>query len=137
MEPRSRKPQLTIAVDFDGTIVEHKYPEIGREVPFAFNVLREFDQLGFRLILWTFRHGRYLEEAVVYCQKNGLQFYAVNANHPDSPLNLERESPKILADIYIDDRNVGGFLGWAKIREAVLGNPLEPPKKGGLFSWKR
>lgn len=127
--------RLTIAVDFDGTIVEHKYPKIGREIPFSFQVLREFHQQGYRLILWTFRHGVYLEEAVLYCRDRGLEFYAVNSNHPGESYNPSTESRKILADIYIDDRNVGGFLGWAKIRAAVLGDPLDNPRKRKLFDW--
>ena len=57
---------LKIAVDFDGTIVEHDYPAIGKEKLFAFRTLRELDKLGARLILWTFRAGKELDEAVEY-----------------------------------------------------------------------
>ena len=58
----------TIAVDFDGTIVEHAYPEIGREMLFAIETLKALQEKGHRLILWTFRDGQYLEEAVEYCR---------------------------------------------------------------------
>jgi hydroxymethylpyrimidine pyrophosphatase-like HAD family hydrolase len=103
-----------IAVDFDGTIVEHAYPQIGKEMLFAFATLKELNKKGHKLILWTFRHGEYLNEAVEYCKKNGVEFYAVNKNFPEEVWD-ENVSRKINADIFIDDRNVGGFLGWSEI----------------------
>ncbi|HXS54539.1 MAG TPA: hypothetical protein VN726_00365 [Hanamia sp.] len=103
-----------IAVDFDGTIVEHAYPKIGDEMMFAFATLKELQKKGHRLILWTYRDGDYLQEAVDYCAANGLQFYAVNENYPGEMLT-GNYSRKILADIFIDDRNVGGFLGWDQV----------------------
>lgn len=105
---------LTIAVDFDGTIVEHKYPDIGKEMLFAFDTLKALKKKGHRLILWTYREGRYLEEAVEYCRKNGLEFYAVNKSFPEEKLE-PGISRKINADVFIDDRNVGGFPGWGEI----------------------
>ena len=72
---------IKIAVDFDGTVVEHQYPEIGKEKLFAFQTLKELEKRGARLILWTFRAGKELEEAVEYCRKNGREFYAVNKNY--------------------------------------------------------
>ena len=68
----------TIAVDFDGTIVEHEYPKIGKEMLFAFDTLKLLKDKGNKLILWTYRSGKYLDEAVEYCKENGLEFYAVN-----------------------------------------------------------
>jgi hypothetical protein len=106
---------LTIAVDFDGTIVEHKYPEIGDEMMFAFQTLKLLQQKGHKLILWTYREGEMLEEAVEYCRQNGLEFYAVNRSYPEEEFNPGISSRKIDADIFIDDRNVGGFLGWTEI----------------------
>ena len=101
-----------IAVDFDGTIVEHKYPAIGKEMMFAFSTLRALQAKGHRLILWTYRTGKELEEAVEYCKQNGFSFYAVNENFPGETEELTEYSRKLIADIFIDDRNVGGFLGW-------------------------
>lgn len=105
---------LTIAVDFDGTIVEHTYPEIGNEMLFAFDTLRALQKKGHKLILWTYRDGRYLEEAVEYCRQNGIEFYAVNRSYPEETLE-GGISRKINADLFIDDRNVGGFPGWGEI----------------------
>ena len=62
---------MKIAVDFDGTIVEHRYPQIGEEKLFAFETLKQLQKLGHSLILWTFRHGKELDEAVEYCRKKG------------------------------------------------------------------
>jgi len=104
---------IKIAVDFDGTIVEHEYPAIGKEKLFAFQTLKELEKLGARLILWTFRTGKELEEAVEFCKKNGIEFYAVNKNYPEEIFD-DSISRKIDADIYIDDKNLGGFPGWSE-----------------------
>jgi hypothetical protein len=105
---------MRIAVDFDGTIVEHKYPKIGKTNLFAFETLRELQKNGHKIILWTYRSGAYLEEALKFCKDNGLEFYAVNANYPEEKYTTEI-SRKIDADVYIDDRNIGGFPGWSAI----------------------
>jgi hypothetical protein len=113
---------IKIAVDFDGTIVEHEYPAIGKEKLFAFRTLKELEKLGASLILWTFRSGKELDEAVGYCRMNGIEFYAVNKNYPEEIFD-ETVSRKINADIYIDDRNIGGFPGWSEIWQML--NPYE------------
>ena len=77
------KNHLIIAVDFDGTIVEDAYPEIGNPKIFAFETLKELKKEGHRLILWTYRNGGKLHEAVEFCKKNGVEFYAVNKNYPE------------------------------------------------------
>jgi hydroxymethylpyrimidine pyrophosphatase-like HAD family hydrolase len=117
---------IKIAVDFDGTIVEHEYPKIGKEKLFAFRTLKELEKQGVRLILWTFRTGKELEEAVEYCRINGIEFYAVNRNYPEEVLD-ETVSRKIDADIYIDDKNLGGFPGWSEVWQVI--NPYELQEK--------
>jgi hypothetical protein len=116
---------MKIAVDFDGTIVEHKYPEIGRELPFAFETLRRLQEKNHQLILWTFRTGTTLDEAVEYCNKNGIEFYAVNKSYPEEKFDVSNTSRKIMADVFIDDRIVGGFPGWGEIWQML--NPNENP----------
>ncbi len=113
---------IKIAVDFDGTIVDHEYPEIGKEKLFAFQTLKELNKMGANLILWTFRTGKELDEAVEFCRKNGIEFYAVNKNYPEEVFD-ETVSRKINADIFIDDKNVGGFPGWSNIWQMI--NPYE------------
>jgi len=110
---------MKIAVDFDGTIVEHRYPEIGKPMLFAFETLRELQKQQHDLILWTYRAGKELEEAVAYCEQNGIVFYAVNKNFPEEEFDEATISRKINAEVYIDDRNVGGFPGWSKIWEML------------------
>ncbi len=105
---------LKIAVDFDGTIVENRFPAIGKPMLFAFETLKALQQQGFILILWSVRQGKELEEAVDFCRENGIDFYAVNANYPEEKFDSET-SRKIEADIFIDDRNIGGFIGWSKV----------------------
>lgn len=110
---------MTIAVDFDGTIVEHRYPAIGKEIPFATATLRQLQAEGHRLILWTVREGRLLEEAVNYCQERGVTFYAVNRDFEEEDGTGRNFSRKIKADLFIDDRNVGGLPDWGTIYALV------------------
>ena len=78
---------MIIAVVLDGTIVEHKYPAIGRELPFAIETLRKLQSDRHKLILWTVREGGLLEEALSFCRERGLEFYAVNRDYPEDPDN--------------------------------------------------
>jgi hydroxymethylpyrimidine pyrophosphatase-like HAD family hydrolase len=117
---------IKIAIDFDGTIVEHQYPEIGKEKLFAFQTLKELEKRGARLILWTFRTGAELDAAIEFCRKNGIEFYAVNKNYPEEIMD-ESVSRKIDADIYIDDKNVGGFPGWSDVWQMIF--PFEIQQK--------
>lgn len=110
----SFKPSLIIAIDFDGTIVEHRYPAIGRTRPLAFQTLKALQANGHRLILWSHRAGQKLEDAVIFCKAHGVEFYAVNKNFPEE-IWEGTDSRKILADIYIDDRNLGGLPPWNEI----------------------
>ena len=125
---------LTLAIDFDGTIVEDAYPKIGKPNPFAFETLKKLQQDGHRLILWTYRYGKTLQDAVDFCKKNGLEFYAVNCSFPNEEYN-SKKSRKINADLFIDDRNIGGFYGWGEIYQLLSesDNPLSLPKKKRFF----
>ena len=124
----SKKPIL--AIDFDGTIVEDKYPSIGKPMLFAFETLKKLQENGFVLILWTYRRGKSLDEAVEFCRSRGIEFYAVNKNFPEEELEIG-QSRKLNVDYFIDDRSIGGFLGWSKIWELLGNNPVEYtlPKK--------
>ena len=114
---------MTIAVDFDGTIVEHKYPAIGKELPFAIETPKTLAEEGHKLILWTSRDGELLDEALKFCKDRGLEFYAVNSNYPPGALftNKAGKSCKVVADVYIDDRNIGGLPDWGLIHEMITG----------------
>lgn len=130
---------LIIAVDFDGTIVEDKYPGIGKPIIFAFDTLKMLQDKGHRLILWTYRRGRSLEEAVEFCKKNGIVFYAVNASFPEEEFDGSY-SRKIHADIFIDDRNFGGMKEWGEIYQTLVGEDSQgirraKTKKKNWFSF--
>ena len=111
---------MIIAVDFDGTIVEHRYPAIGKERPFATETLKKLAADGHRLILWTVREGRLLDEAVEFCRERGVEFYAVNRDYPEEEkAHNKHYSRKLKADVWIDDRNVGGLPDWGTIYEMM------------------
>lgn len=136
-----------IAVDFDGTIVEDAYPAIGKAKIFAFETLKKLQSQGFRLILWTYRHGKTLDEAVEFCRQNGIEFYAINSSFEGEVFDSETQSRKLDADWFIDDRNLGGFPGWGEIyniineriefrvegKEVLAYSKLKKEKKKGLF----
>lgn len=110
---------MVIAVDFDGTIVEHAYPRIGKEIPFAIATLKRLRAERHLLILWTVREGKLLEEAVEFCRRRGLEFYAVNRNYPEESDEAIVRCRKINADFFIDDLNVGGLPDWGLIYEMI------------------
>jgi len=113
---------MKIAIDFDGTIVDHEYPKIGKPKLFAFETLKALQKRGDLLILWTYRSGKELQEAIEFCKQNGIEFYAANKNYPEEIFD-DSQSRKIEADIFIDDRNIGGFPGWSEIWQLL--NPDE------------
>lgn len=113
---------MIIAVDFDGTIVEHKYPAIGKELPFATATLRQLIKDGHKLILWSVREGELLEEAIKWCENHGVRFYAANANLDEDAGETQQSahfSRKLKADMFIDDRNIGGLPDWGSIYQMI------------------
>lgn len=106
---------MIIAVDFDGTIVEHCYPKIGNEIPFAIDTLRMLIKAKHRLIMWTVREGDLLQEAINWCKERGVEFYAINSDYPEERATHTGFSRKIKADIFIDDRNLGGLPDWGTV----------------------
>lgn len=115
---------MTIAVDFDGTIVEHRYPKIGNEIPFAVDTLKMLIKENHRLILWTVREGALLQEAVDWCKERGVEFWAINKDYPeeDGKNNNNHFSRKLKADLFIDDRNIGGLLDWGQMYKMIQNN---------------
>lgn len=124
--------KVYVAIDFDGTISDHRFPEIGKPVPGAFKWMKKFQEAGAELILWTMRSdgqndGEVLAEAVEFCKENGVEFDLVNEN----PQNWTT-SPKAYAHFYIDDAAVGcplkdnprvggrPYVDWDVVGPAVL-----------------
>ena len=130
----------TIAVDFDGTIVTHEYPAIGKEIPFAIETLKMLIRDHHRLILWSVREGKLLQEAVDWCRERGVEFWAVNKDYPEEKYENNNH-------FFIDDRNIGGLPDWGQIYQIIsqgksyrnlikesLGMTYEPPKKKHWWS---
>lgn len=96
-----------IAVDFDGTIVEDRFPSIGKLRPGAKDVLKTLKTEGYYLILWTCRTEKRLAEAAQFLAENGIHFDAYNNS---SPANVEQysglDTRKVYADLYIDDKSL-------------------------------
>ena len=130
------KDTLTIAIDFDGTIVENAYPKIGKPLIFAFETIKKLQENRHRVILWTYRRGEELDQAVAFCVKHGVPFYAVNMSFPEEDYDTSY-SRKINADIFIDDRNIGGMKSWGEIYQEIIGelSPQKPSKKKGWFNF--
>ena len=135
---------MIIAVDFDGTIVEHKYPKIGSEIPFATDTLKMLIKDGHQLILWSVREGDLLQEAVDWCHERGVDFWAVNKDYPEEEKEKNNHfSRKLKVEMFIDDRNLGGLPDWGTIYQMITNNETwesrnfahrsfeehEPPKK--------
>ena len=113
------KKSLLIAVDFDGTVVEDRYPAVGKPMPFAIETLKMLQADGHRIMLWTYRHGKKLDEAVEFLNSKGVPPYSVNRSYPEEASHPSDVSRKIGADLFIDDRNFGGFPGWGVIYQEL------------------
>ena len=122
--------KMIIAVDFDGTCVEHDYPDVGLDVEGAVETLRALTAKGHRLILFTMRSGAKLEAAERWFRDRKIELWAVNRN----PEQREwTESTKVFADIYIDDSALGcpimfidgvrrPVIDWRKVRDLLVYN---------------
>lgn len=109
---------VIIAVDFDGTICEHRFPEIGAPAADAIVWLQRWQAAGIQLVLWTVRGGEALQLAVDYCKQNGVIFAGVNENV--TTIFLKEYSNKIYADLYVDDRAFGCPLRTNPDSQAVV-----------------
>jgi hydroxymethylpyrimidine pyrophosphatase-like HAD family hydrolase len=93
---------ILFAVDFDGTIVEHKFPAIGKIIGNSVDILIRLQKKGHKIILWTCRTGMLLQEAVEFLADNGFNPDAINNNYTSM---ADMAYPKVFAEWYIDDRN--------------------------------
>lgn len=125
-----------IAVDFDGTLCENKWPEIGEPNEELIEYLKDRQKVGDKLILWTCRAEELLKEAVYWCLDKELVFDAVNENLPETIKWMGGDTRKIFADEYIDDRSKpifacrkkSGMESWAE-REVEINRYFEEGKK--------
>lgn len=118
-----------IAVDFDGTLVTHDYPEVGQELPGAAETCKALIAEGHQLILWTMRSGKELQDAVQWCFERGITLVGVNKNPTQESWT---QSPKAYASIYIDDAALGAplnynpafhsrpYVDWSRVKEHLI-----------------
>ena len=101
----TRQENVVIAVDFDGTLCESAWPDIGKPHTGVIKFFKRLRSHGRKLILWTCREGQMLDDAVAWCKQHGLEFDAVNANLPERIALYGTDPRKIGADYYCDDHN--------------------------------
>lgn len=122
---------ISIAVDFDGTLVEDKFPDIGKPKWSVVRAIQKLQELGARTVLWTCRkddeHGLHLSKAVEWCEEHGLHFASVNENLPEVQSKWGGDTRKVMVDMYIDDKSMGGF---SILQLWMLVEQLEKEKSG-------
>lgn len=96
-----------VAVDFDGTVVDHRYPDVGPTLPLAVEKLKEMTTSGIKIILWTMRSGKELEDAVNWYKQHDIPLFGINKNPQQRHWT---SSPKAYAHLYIDDAAFGAPL---------------------------
>ena len=116
---RLTKASLVFAVDFDGTIVDHAFPEIGREKPHAIGTLKALQEAGHKVIIYTCRRPPYVGPIIEWMLDRGFRPDAINKNLSHLPTN---HPSKILAHVYIDDRSFPPFTDWLDVQKVYLNN---------------
>ena len=126
------KPKFgsVIAVDFDGTCVDFQFPNVGKDIPGAVDVLKKLVLAGYKIVLWTCREDhptninkRYLTEAVKWFEDNGIKLHGVNQLPFEDDIFKQDwgfSSRKLHAAVYVDDKNIGGFVGWDNVEKMLL-----------------
>ena len=122
---------MIIAVDFDGTCVTHEYPEVGKDVG-AVDTLHELVAKGHKIMLWTMRSGKELDDAVEWFEQNDIPLWGINEN----PTHNWSTSHKQYAHLYIDDTALGcplrhdswmcksPYVDWVKVRQYLISNGI-------------
>ena len=113
-----------MAVDFDGTLVTDRFPEIGEERENFCRFIRILQRMGVKSILWTSRTGSALREAVEWCEEHDLHFDAINENLPEViELTGGTDTRKVYANMYFDDRN------------RSISDSIRQGKVGEIWAW--
>ena len=127
---------MIIAVDFDGVLNSAPYPETGAPMVGAPDAMRRLKADGHHLIIWTCREGVDQKVAKEWLRRWAIPYDAINANHPSNIALYNNDSRKIYADLYVDDRQVGGFMGWAEtllwVQCLVQANGIQTSEKDEL-----
>ncbi len=122
---------MIIAIDFDGTCVTHEYPKIGKDIG-AVDTLRALVAKGHKLMLWSMRDKKELEEAMEWFEQNEISLWSVNEN----PTQNWTTSPKQYAHLYIDDTALGcplkydpwlskrPYVDWEQVNKYLISNGI-------------
>lgn len=125
---------IIIGLNFDGTCVTHSYPYIGKEIG-SEPTLKRLTDAGHRLILFTMRSGKQLDEAVTWFSKQGIPLFGINTNPTQSTWT---KSPKAYGHLYVDDAALGcpliinltyhdkPFVDWNKVEELLIEKQILP-----------
>ena len=109
-----------LALDFDGTIVENTYPQIGKLKLNAKEIINLLHEEGHEIIINTCRAGIYEGHVYTFLQEQGIHYDYINSNLPHQIESFKQDCRKISADIYIDDKSLGGIPDdWAIIYELI------------------
>ncbi len=108
---------MIIAIDFDNTIAFTDFPKIHSVRPGAIETISQLRKEGHYVIVWTCRCDKDLTDAINFMLETGIEFDRINDNHPDNVRKYGFNSRKINADIYIDDKNLGGFSSWYDVQK--------------------
>lgn len=132
INPNSKKP-WQFAIDFDNTLSLELYPETGDPVPGAIETVKELEEKGYSVYLWTNRTGLALFKAILWTRKHGIMLKGANFEKDPNLVDFENISPKIFADYYIDDKNLGcprktveqdgkefRVVDWERVREVLV-----------------
>lgn len=141
--PKGHKIEAArVAVDFDGTIVDHAFPGVGKLIPGALDVIGEINDHGHQVVIWTCRHGCYLDAAVAFLKSHSVPF--AFANHdpewpPGKPWKEAAVGYKLAYTIAIDDRNLGiplvtgesglPVVDWVKVRTMLVSKGILTPRR--------
>jgi hydroxymethylpyrimidine pyrophosphatase-like HAD family hydrolase len=112
---------MIIAVDFDGTLHTGEYPAIGASAPYAAEIIQRLSAEGHYIIIWTCREGVYQTDMINWLIEHEIPFNRVNNHAPGRVEEYGYNARKVFADIYIDDRQVGGLPTWNEIYDIISG----------------
>ncbi len=117
---------MTIAIDFDGTLHAGLWSNIGTPIPYAIDVMKRLKNDGHYLIIWTCREHAYLTEAVNWLLEKGIPFDRINDHKAGAAEQFGYSARKVHADLYIDDKQVGGLPSWLEIYNYINNQTNRP-----------